>query len=177
MRDGTYRKACKRLCYVVPLLNRAGTLPQQLRMERMTKPFKLRRGEFCRIHSSYFCCGREAPSRRSSRIASRRQKAPNSKWTFVGRGIWRIPDLHHFRGYRERRNDAAMHELVKQKISEQHNCCAICHEEFTDSSQIVGEHKEPKGMGGARRDDHPDNIQAAHSYPCNIQKGSRRIAS
>jgi hypothetical protein len=29
-------------------------------------------------------------------------------------------------------------------------------------------------MGSARRDDHPDNIQAAHRI-CNLEKGSRSV--
>ena len=69
-----------------------------------------------------------------------------------------------------------MRELLNQKILEQDRKCAICQQEFDDYRQIVAEHKEPRGMGGARRDDHPDNIQAAHSFPCNLQKGSKRIA-
>ena len=31
-------------------------------------------------------------------------------------------------------------------------------------------------MGGAWRDDHPDNIQAVHRH-CNLRKGSVRIAA
>jgi 5-methylcytosine-specific restriction endonuclease McrA len=38
----------------------------------------------------------------------------------------------------------------------------------------VPDHIEPKGMGGAWRDDHPENIQAVHRR-CNLQKGSRRF--
>jgi hypothetical protein len=52
--------------------------------------------------------------------------------------------------------------------------CAICHQEFTDYSDIVPDHRDPKGMGGAWRDDHPDNIQATHWW-CNGEKGSTRI--
>ena len=37
---------------------------------------------------------------------------------------------------------------------------------------ISFDHKDPKGMGGAWRDDHPDNIQATHG--CAIQKKDRR---
>jgi hypothetical protein len=50
---------------------------------------------------------------------------------------------------------------------------AICHEEFTDYSDVVPDHEDPKGMGGAWRDDHPDNIRAAHWW-CNSEKGSMR---
>jgi hypothetical protein len=34
-------------------------------------------------------------------------------------------------------------------------------------------HKEPKGMGGARRDDHTDNLTLACRI-CNRENGSRR---
>jgi hypothetical protein len=40
---------------------------------------------------------------------------------------------------------------------------------------IVPDHIEPKGMGAAWRDDHPDNIQAAHPL-CNLLKGSKRLS-
>ncbi len=140
----------------------------------MTKPFKLRRGEFCVIHSSYFCCGRERPKLTRHKKASRAKLG--SKWIPAGRGVWRIDDPHHPRGYREKRSDAAIHTLVKLKILEQNGLCAYCHLEFTDSSEVVGAHKKPKGMGGARHDDHPDNIVAAHSS-CNLKHGSQRMAA
>jgi hypothetical protein len=37
----------------------------------------------------------------------------------------------------------------------------------------VPDHRHPKGMGGSRRDDHPENIQAAHWW-CNSEKGLSR---
>ena len=49
----------------------------------------------------------------------------------------------------------------------------ILHNDFTDYSDIVPDHKSPKGMGGGWRDDHPDNIQATHWW-CNEEKGSTR---
>jgi hypothetical protein len=55
-----------------------------------------------------------------------------------------------------------MRKLLNRKIVEQDRTCAICHEEFTDYNDIVPDHRDPKGMGGAWRDDHPDNIQATH---------------
>jgi hypothetical protein len=33
---------------------------------------------------------------------------------------------------------------------------------FTDYSDIVPDHINPRGMGGAWRGDHPDNIQAVN---------------
>lgn len=45
------------------------------------------------------------------------------------------------------------------------------HQEFTEYNDI--DHRDPKGMGGAWRDDQPDNIQATHWW-CNEEKGSTR---
>lgn len=69
-----------------------------------------------------------------------------------------------------------MRRLLNRKINEQKGICAICGRPFTDYGDVVPDHKGPKGMGGARRDDHPDNIQAAHRL-CNSEKGSRRVAT
>jgi hypothetical protein len=119
---------------------------------------KLRRNEFCPIHRSLFCCGREKAQK------DRRLRL----------GVQRIEDPHHPRGYRELRSPAEMRKLLNRKIAEQDGKCAICHESFTDYSEIVPDHIEPKGMGGAWRDDHPDNVQASHGL-CNLRKGSRRL--
>lgn len=89
-------------------------------------------------------------------------------------GVQRIEDPHHPRGYRELRSPAEMRKLLKRKVAEQNSICAICHEEFTDYNDIVPDHRDPKGMGGAWRDDHPDNIQATHWW-CNEEKGSTRM--
>jgi hypothetical protein len=68
-----------------------------------------------------------------------------------------------------------MRRLLNRKIIEQGGKCVVCHEPFSVCSDIVPDHnKHPKGMGGAWRDDHPDNIQAVHRL-CNSEKGSRRI--
>ena len=119
---------------------------------------KLRPTQLCPIHRSRFCCGRET-------VQKERR---------VSLGVQRIEDPHHPRGYRELRSPAEMRKLLDRKIIEQNGKCAICHEEFTDYNDVVPEHIEPKGMGGARRDDHPDNIQAAHCW-CNSEKGSTRV--
>ena len=52
--------------------------------------------------------------------------------------------------------------------------CGVCHAAFTDYNEIVPYHIEPKGMGGAQRDDHPEHVQAVHRK-CNFEKGSRRL--
>jgi 5-methylcytosine-specific restriction endonuclease McrA len=67
-----------------------------------------------------------------------------------------------------------MRKLLNRKIVEQDGKCAICRAAFTDYNEIVPDHIEPKGMGGAWRDDSPENIQAVHRR-CNLEKGSRRL--
>ena len=118
---------------------------------------KLRRNEYCPIHRSLFCCGREQTNkRRQPRL-----------------GVQRVEDPHHPRGYRELRSPAEMRKLLTRKVAEQGGKCGICYEVFSDCGEIVPDHIEPRGMGAARRDDHPDNIQAVHRR-CNADKGSKR---
>jgi hypothetical protein len=118
---------------------------------------KLRKHDLCPIHRSRSCCGRPKPA------------APA-----VGSfGIRRMEDPRHPRGYREYRSPAEMRRLAKLKIAEQQNRCAICGREFKRFQDVVPDHIQPKGMGGAWRDDHPDNIQAVHRH-CNLRKGSMR---
>jgi 5-methylcytosine-specific restriction endonuclease McrA len=119
---------------------------------------KLRANELCPIHNSLVCCGREGRAKK------------REGW----RALRRIADARHPRGYRERRSPAAMRSLLRQKIREQEGRCAICGKQFRRFEDAVPDHIEPKGMGGAWRDDHPDNIQAVHRR-CNFRKGSRRI--
>lgn len=122
---------------------------------------KLRRNEYCPIHRSVSCCGRE-------RFRKEHQ--------LTRLGVRRVEDPHHPRGYRELRSPAEMRKLLNRKIVEQDRKCAICREEFTDYNDVVPDHKNPKGMGGAWRDDHSDNIQATHWW-CNEEKGSTRVDS
>ena len=82
---------------------------------------KLRRNESCPIHRSLSCCGREQAHR------ERRLRL----------GVQRIEDPHHPRGYRELRSPAEMRKLLNRKIVEQGGKCAICHDEFTEYSDIV----------------------------------------
>jgi hypothetical protein len=118
---------------------------------------KLRRNELCAIHHSYFCCGRK------------KSQSRRNPWSPVRR----IEDPHHPRGYRERRSPSEMRRLLQRKIAEQNSRCALCGREFKHFRDIVPDHIQPKGMGAARRDDHPDNVQAVHRR-CNWRKGSKR---
>jgi len=124
---------------------------------------KLRKGAICPIHRSQYCCGREKD----------KEKEFARGWA-TGPGVTRIPDAHHLRGYRERRSPAAMRRLLDLKIQMQNGKCSICHKPMNDYREIVPDHIEPRGLGGSRRDDHADNIGAAHST-CNVEKGSKRI--
>lgn len=119
---------------------------------------RLRRNQTCPIHRSRFCCGRETV---------RKQRMTRQL------GVRRIEDEHHPRGYRELRSNAEMRKLLDKKIVAQDGECGICKEKFTDYSDIVPDHINPRGMDGAWRDDHPDNIQAVHWW-CNGEKGSTR---
>ncbi len=117
---------------------------------------RLRRNERCPIHNSFFCCGREQKKR-----------------SFV-LPVQRVDDPHHPRGYRELRSPAEMRKLLARKVIEQGTKCGICKRRFIDCNDVVPDHISPKGIGSAWRDDHPDNIQAAHRR-CNLEKGSKRL--
>ena len=66
-----------------------------------------------------------------------------------------------------------MRRLLNRKLVQQDSECALCRVKFTDYNDIVPDHINPRGMGGAWRDDHPDNIQAVHWW-CN---GDLNLAS
>lgn len=130
---------------------------------------KLATSKLCPLHHRRDCCGRKSLKSETS--------IPNGgrrEYVSFEPGVTRIPDEHHPRGYREHRSPSAMRRLLERKIKEQHRLCGICGKEFDDARDIVPDHREPRGLGGARRDDHPENIQATHSL-CNLAKGSKRI--
>lgn len=85
-------------------------------------------------------------------------------------GIRRIDDPNYPNGHR---SNAEMRKLLDEKIMAQNGECALCNEKFSNYSDIVPDHISPRGMGGAWRDDHPDNIQAVHWW-CNGEKRSSR---
>jgi hypothetical protein len=88
--------------------------------------------------------------------------------------VQRIEDPHHSRGYRELRSKAEMRKLLnRKKLSNRAGNVQSVRSEFTSYDDIVPDHIDPRGMGGARRDDHPDNFQAVHFW-CNGEKGSTR---
>jgi hypothetical protein len=119
---------------------------------------RLRRNQLCPLHRSLSCCGREVIPR------EKRQRQM---------GVRRVEDQHHPRGYRELRSNGEMRKLLDRKIAAQNGICALCKERFTDYADVVPDHINPRGMGGAWRDDHPENIQAVHWW-CNGEKGSSR---
>ena len=62
-------------------------------------------------------------------------------------------------GYRELRSPAEMRKLLNREMVDQDRKCAICHEDFRDYNDVVPDHRDPKGMGGAWRVDHPMSKQ------------------
>ena len=89
---------------------------------RSEESMKLRRNQYCPIHRSLSCCGRE----------------PVQKGTRIRRlGVQRIEHAHHPRGYRELRSKAEMRKLLDRKIVEQDRQCAICQMAFTNYNDIV----------------------------------------
>ena len=94
---------------------------------------KLRRNEFCPIHRSLFCCGREQ-ARKERRFQL---------------GVQRIEDPHHPRGYRELRSPAEMRKLLNRKIVEQDGKCAICHKQLSRiTARSCPTTSSPKGWEG-----------------------------
>jgi hypothetical protein len=98
--------------------------------------------------------------------------SPGRSWYVSESSEWKIRTTREDIGNCDQ--PAEMRKLLNRKVRQQAGICAICHEEFTDHNDIVPDHKNPKGIGGAWRDDHPDNIQATHWW-CNEEKGSTRM--
>ena len=123
--------------------------------------------ERCPIHKSWTCsCHRIRTYKRTN----------HAKWETVRIGVRRIKDqfADHSDGYRYKLSPAEMRKVLLKKIEEQLGRCALCGEPFTSLVGIVPDHIKPKGLGGGRADDRSDNIQAAHNFPCNAEKGSKR---
>jgi hypothetical protein len=107
---------------------------------------QLGRNEACPIHQGKRnCCGR-------ARLAPIQKR----KYISVEPGVRQVRDETVTRGYRELRSKAAMKRLLVQKVKIQHGLCFYCHKEFETFEDVTPDHREPKGMGGGRRDDHTD---------------------
>jgi hypothetical protein len=61
---------------------------------------RLRRNEYCPIHKSISCCGRE----------------PMLKPRTIRLGVQRVEDPHHPRGYRELRSTSEMRRLLNLQL-------------------------------------------------------------
>jgi hypothetical protein len=118
---------------------------------------RLRKSKICPIHRSRFCCGREKKALAFTRGVTK--KGP----------VTRVTDPYHPRGYREMCTPAEINRRLKIKLREQNGKCAICGFQIEDMREAVADHIEPRGMNGAFRDDHIDNLQAAHKS-CNELK-------
>lgn len=129
---------------------------------------RLRKSEFCPLHGGFGCVckGNQRPGPRPDKHKKR------------VRGVLRIDDPHHPRGYRE---DCSPAELRRRKhwLLINNPVCMYCGKNFREDgseySDIHLAHKESKGMGGAKHDDHLDNLGLAHAAE-NLANGSRRVA-
>lgn len=126
---------------------------------------KLRPNQPCPLHEgSRICCGRQAVTRIRS----------IGKWEQVRPGVRRIWD-ELLGKFRWKLSQAEVRKVIDRKLRENGGTCGICGEKIDDYQDVVPDHKEPKGMGGARADDgeNGSNLQPAH-WNCNAEKGSKR---
>lgn len=131
---------------------------------------KLRTGQLCPLHRSYFCCGRVKPHFKPHRCDGPQKQSRGRQFY---RGVTIIPDEFHPRGFRERCSQAELKRRKEKMLKSGQTSCFYCGKDFEVFGEIVVAHKEPKGMGGARHDDHKDNLTLAHSS-CNLENGSKR---
>ena len=118
---------------------------------------KLRRNEYCPIHRSLFCCGREQ-ARKERRFQL---------------GVQRIEDPHHPRGYRELRSPAEMRKLLNRKIAEQDGKCAICRSSLhglqRDCARPYRAQRDGRGLARRPPREHPSSSSAVQS-PKGVEK-------
>jgi hypothetical protein len=128
---------------------------------------QLRKGQLCPIHHSFYCCGRQ-----------QRERKPPRKSEFVGPGIRRVADSAHPRGYREICSPAELTRRKHRLMASGKLICIYCGGNLRECeySDVALCHLEPKGMNGARRDDHIGNLALGH-HVCNLENGSRRPAA
>ena len=124
---------------------------------------RLRPNEKCPLHQSFFCCGRARPKIQRAAF----HKGP----------VERVADEFHPRGFRELCTPAELRRRKHVLMATGPLTCLYCDRNLKELeySQIELCHKEPKGMGGARRDDSMLNL-ALGCATCNRENGSRRLA-
>ena len=122
---------------------------------------KLKPGQYCPLHKSFYCCNRKPVPR------------PAPKRREFLRGVTIIEDPHHPRGFRERCSPVELNRRKDKMLKNGQTTCFYCQKEFELYSDIVVAHKEPKSLGGARHDDHESNICLSHSI-CNLENGTKR---
>ncbi len=129
---------------------------------------KLKNGQLCPLHRRRNCCGRD-----DSPSVFRKK---SGKWETVRVGVRKIRDEHSPTGYRWKLSQSEREKVILRKLRENGGTCGICGFAIEDISDVVPDHIEPKGMGGAFADDGENgaNLQPAHSK-CNLEKGSKRM--
>lgn len=90
--------------------------------------------------------------------------------------VERIEDPHHPRGYREICSLAEQRKRKHELLSQPDPHCFYCKRPFVLYDEVDLAHILPKGMGGATRDDHRNNLALAHKS-CNRLNGSKRPES
>jgi hypothetical protein len=127
---------------------------------------RLRKGELCLLHRSFYCCGRGRPLKKEKKNR-----------VYVGAGVRRITDEFHPRGYRELCSNAELRRRKHALMARGELKCFYCGGDLRecDYADVELAHIEPKGMNGARHDSHMDNLALAHAA-CNQENGSRRVA-
>ena len=88
-------------------------------------------------------------------------------------GVYRYPDGREVCDLKQKKG---MDEYLRRKRvnwEKQNRICPLCGLRLCWKDATV-DHKVPRGMGAAHRDDRLDATQSVHSL-CNSQKGSRRI--
>jgi hypothetical protein len=124
--------------------------------------------------------GERCPLHRSMRCICHGPQETRPPRQHVG-PVRRVEDPHHPHGYREICSPAELRRRKHRLIADDPRCwiCVAAEKpeeecRFQSYEEIDLEHKEPKGMNGARHDDHMTNLALAHRV-CNSEKGSRRI--
>jgi len=130
---------------------------------------RLRKRELCPLHRSYFCCGRQSAGTMRHPWKVRQNKPRRLS-------VERIEDPHHPRGYREICSLAEQRKRKHELLSQPDPHCFYCKRPFVLYDEVDLAHILPKGMGGATRDDHRNNLALAHKS-CNRLNGSKRPES